>query len=53
MDHGKENILVIQLAYIMEIGGEQKTKPVQNGIKDLRYTGIQPDFLICRSDKPM
>jgi CTP synthase len=50
MEEGRENVALIQLAYIMEIGGEQKTKPAQNGIKDLRYTGLQADFVVCRSE---
>lgn len=37
------------LTYILTLNGEQKTKPAQNGIKDLRYTGLIADFIICRS----
>ena len=36
----------------MRVSGEQKTKPTQNGMKELRSSGLTPDFIICRSDEP-
>src|SRR6266853_804040 len=38
---------------IVEIGGEIKTKPTQHSVKELRGIGIQPDALLCRSDRPI
>ena len=31
----------------------QKTKPTQHGVKELRYVGLTPDIIVCRSDSPM
>ena len=36
----------------MKNSGEQKTKPTQNGLKELRSAGLYPDFVLCRSDEP-
>jgi len=33
--------------------GEQKTKPCQHSVKSLREAGLQPDILMCRSEKPV
>jgi CTP synthase len=33
--------------------GEMKTKPTQHSVKELRSIGIQPDILVCRSDRPL
>lgn len=33
--------------------GEMKTKPTQHSVRELQRLGIQPDFILCRSDKPM
>ncbi|CAD8060948.1 unnamed protein product [Paramecium sonneborni] len=49
-EEGKENVGLIMLTYILTLNNEQKTKPAQNGIKDLRYTGLIADFIICRSE---
>jgi CTP synthase len=40
------------LPYI-KVAGELKTKPTQHSVKELRSIGIQPDFLICRSEYPL
>ncbi|MDQ7050493.1 MAG: CTP synthase [Enterobacterales bacterium] len=40
------------LPYIA-VAGELKTKPTQHSVKELRSIGIQPDILICRSDRPI
>ncbi len=52
-DAGKENVLYIHLTYIPYIGpaGELKTKPTQHSVKELRSIGIQPDLLLCRTDR--
>ena len=52
-DVGRENVLYIHLTLVPYIGtsGELKTKPTQHSVKDLRSIGIQPDILLCRSDR--
>ena len=48
---GKENVLSIHLTLIPVItGGELKSKPTQNSVKQLQNVGIQPDILICRCE---
>lgn len=48
---GKENVLSIHLTLIPVItGGELKSKPTQNAVKQLQQVGIQPDILICRCE---
>jgi CTP synthase len=52
-DVGKENALYIHLTLVPYIGtaGEVKTKPTQHSVKELRSIGIQPDILLCRTNK--
>jgi CTP synthase len=52
-DVGKDNILYIHLTLVPYIGtaGEVKTKPTQHSVKELRSIGIQPDILLCRTDR--
>ncbi len=52
-DVGIENSLFMHVTYIPYIAaaGELKSKPTQHSVKELRAIGIQPDFLICRSEK--
>jgi len=52
-DAGKDNVLYIHLTYIPYIAaaGELKTKPTQHSVKELRSIGIQPDVLMCRTDR--
>jgi CTP synthase len=52
-DVGKENTLYIHLTLVPYIGtaGELKTKPTQHSVRDLRSIGIQPDILLCRTDR--
>lgn len=52
-DVGFENSIFIHVTYIPYIAaaGELKSKPTQHSVKELRAVGIQPDFLVCRSDK--
>ncbi len=52
-DAGRENVLYIHLTYIpyMAPSGELKTKPTQHSVKELRSIGIQPDILLCRTDR--
>ncbi|MFQ5485709.1 MAG: CTP synthase, partial [Desulfobacterales bacterium] len=52
-DAGKENVLYIHLTLVPFIAtaGEVKTKPTQHSVKELRSIGIQPDILLCRTDR--
>ncbi|MCH7490933.1 MAG: CTP synthase [Gemmatimonadetes bacterium] len=52
---GRENALFIHLTLLpyMSTTGELKTKPTQHSVRELMEIGIQPDFLICRSDHPI
>jgi len=52
-DVGKENVLYIHLTLVPYISasGELKTKPTQHSVKELREIGIQPDILLCRTDR--
>jgi CTP synthase len=52
-DVGEENVLYIHLTLVPYIGtaGEVKTKPTQHSVKELRSIGIQPDILLCRTDR--
>jgi CTP synthase len=52
-DLGRENALYIHLTYVPYIptAGELKTKPTQHSVKELRAIGIQPDILLCRTDR--
>jgi CTP synthase len=55
VDVGIENTIFVHVTYVPYIAaaGELKSKPTQHSVKELRAIGIQPDFLICRSDKPL
>lgn len=55
VDVGVDNTLFIHVTYIPYIAaaGELKSKPTQHSVKELRAIGIQPDILICRSEKPI
>jgi CTP synthase len=52
-DVGRENSLYIHLTLVPYIGtaGEVKTKPTQHSVKELRSIGIQPDIILCRTDR--
>jgi CTP synthase len=52
-DVGRENTLYVHLTLVPFIGaaGELKTKPTQHSVRDLRAIGIQPDILLCRTDR--
>jgi CTP synthase len=52
-DAGPQNTLYIHLTLVPYIGtaGEVKTKPTQHSVKELRSIGIQPDILLCRTDR--
>ncbi len=52
---GRDNVLYIHLTLLpyLPTAGEIKTKPTQHSVKELRSIGIQPDVLLCRSDRPI
>ncbi len=52
-DAGRENVLYVHLTYVPFLGaaGQLKTKPTQHSTKELLQIGIQPDILLCRSDR--
>jgi CTP synthase len=52
---GRERTLYMHLTLVPYLGtaGEIKTKPTQHSVKELRSIGIQPDILVCRSDRPI
>ncbi len=52
---GRENCLYIHLTLVPYIStsGEQKTKPTQHSVKELLQLGIQPDIIVCRTEKPL
>jgi CTP synthase len=54
-DEGKENVLYMHLTLVPYVttAGELKTKPTQHSVKELREIGIQPDVLLCRTDRPL
>lgn len=43
----------VTLIPVLEVVGEQKTKPTQASVKTLQGMGVQPDILLCRSEKPL
>ena len=53
VDAGRDNSLFIHLTLVPYIAtaGEVKTKPTQHSVKELRSIGIQPDILLCRTDR--
>ena len=55
LDAGPENVLYIHLTLVPYIAtsGELKTKPTQHSVKELREIGIQPDILLCRTDREL
>ena len=54
-DVGKRNALFIHLTLVpyLKASDEIKTKPTQHSVKELRSIGIQPDIIICRSERPI
>ncbi|MFN9546385.1 MAG: CTP synthase, partial [Cyanobacteriota bacterium] len=53
-DVGRHDLAYVHVTLLPYIGtsGELKTKPTQHSVKELRSIGIQPDVLVCRSDRP-
>jgi CTP synthase len=55
LDVGRDNVCYVHVTLIPFIGpsGEQKTKPTQHSVTELRSRGIQPDVIVCRSESPI
>lgn len=53
LDLGFENTALVHVTYVpfIAVAGELKSKPTQHSVKELREIGLQPDFLVCRSEK--
>ncbi|OAT79751.1 CTP synthase [Desulfotomaculum copahuensis] len=54
-DLGKENVLYIHVTLVpyLKVANELKTKPTQHSVKELRSIGIQPDVIVCRTERPL
>jgi len=53
LDLGPMNTALVHVTYVpyIAVAGELKSKPTQHSVKELREIGLQPDFLVCRSEK--
>lgn len=54
-DVGQDNVCFVHVTLVPYLAksGELKTKPTQHSVKELRGIGIQPDIIVCRSEKPL
>lgn len=54
-DVGRDSVMYIHVTLVpfVKAAGELKTKPTQHSVKELRSIGIQPDLIVCRSEKPI
>jgi len=52
---GEENVMYVHVSLVPYLrgAGELKTKPTQHSVKELRGIGIQPDVIICRTERPL
>lgn len=52
---GQDNFCHVHVSLVPVVGGsqEQKSKPTQHGVKELRAVGLQPDIILCRSTAPL
>jgi len=55
LDRGRDHVMFIHLTLIpfLRVSGEMKTKPTQHSVGRLREIGIQPDVILCRTERPM
>lgn len=55
LEEGRDNVAFVHVTYVpkLKVVGEQKTKPTQHSVKELRSLGIQPDAIIARSEDPL
>ncbi|MFA7468684.1 MAG: CTP synthase [Desulfotomaculaceae bacterium] len=54
-DLGRDNVMYIHVTLVpyLRVANELKTKPTQHSVKELRSIGIQPDVIVCRTEKPL
>lgn len=54
-DLGRDNVMYIHVTLVpyLRVAEELKTKPTQHSVKELRSIGIQPDVIVCRTEKPL
>ncbi|CAN6341052.1 unnamed protein product [Urochloa humidicola] len=54
-DLGSDNFCLVHVSFVpvLNVGGEQKTKPTQHSVRTLRGAGLTPDALVCRSSKEL
>ncbi len=52
---GAENVMYVHVSLVpyLRAAGELKTKPTQHSVKELRSIGIQPDVIVCRTERPL
>ena len=55
LEEGQTNVLFVHvtLVPVLDVVGEQKTKPTQHSVRELRELGIIPDIIVCRAEKPL
>ncbi|ASI99805.1 glutamine hydrolyzing CTP synthase [Thermococcus celer] len=55
LEEGRDNVAFVHVTYVpkLRVVGEQKTKPTQHSVKELRSLGIQPDAIVARSEEPL
>jgi CTP synthase len=55
VEHSRRQCMFVHLTLVPYLGhaGEMKTKPTQHSVQELRRIGIQPDMLMCRSERPL
>lgn len=55
LEEGEKNVMFIHVTLVpaLKVMGEQKTKPTQHSVKELRELGIAPDAIVCRAEKPI
>ncbi|MEO0090177.1 MAG: CTP synthase [candidate division WOR-3 bacterium] len=55
LEEGKDNVLYIHLTLVpfIKSANEFKTKPTQHSVNELRRIGIQPDIILCRTERPL
>ncbi len=54
-DVGAGNVMYVHVSLVpyLEAAGELKTKPTQHSVRELRSIGIQPDVIVCRTERPL
>jgi CTP synthase len=54
-DVGRDSVMYVHVTLVpfLSMAGEAKTKPTQHSVKELRSIGIQPDVIVCRTERPL